>query len=107
MAVSPHGYTDDFGPNVANILKHGTRKIVSKIPAQVRKELREAVKVGVLGHMPKDGLKPEIFFHPDRRNSAKEIRQREADYAVQCIAGVVMNGRLMIEAERGTGSGTA
>lgn len=89
MTVSPAGYTADFGPNVEQILAHGTRKIVGKVPAQVRKELREAVKAGVLCHMPKDGLKPEIFYHPDRRNSAIEIRKREAEYAVSCIAGVV------------------
>ena len=99
--VSPNGYSDDYGPNVAQILSHGTRKVIGKIPAQVRKELREAVKAGVLGHMPKDGLKPEIFFHPARRNSAKEIRQREAEYAIKCIAGVVMNGKLMLEVENG------
>lgn len=97
--ISPAGYTADFGPNVEQILVRGTRKIISKVPAQVRKELRLAVKAGVLGHMPKDGLKPEMFFHPDRKNSAKEIRQREADYAIQCIAGVSMNGKLMLEVE--------
>lgn len=89
MAVTPGGYTDDFGPNVSTILAHGTRKIVGRVPARVRKELRAAVKAGVLRHMPKDGLKPEIFYHPDRRNSAIEIRNREAQYAIDCIAGVV------------------
>lgn len=89
MAVSPGGYTDDFGPNVSQILVHGTRKIIGRVPARVRAELRAAVAAGVLKHMPKDGLKPEIFYHPDRRNSALEIRRREAEYAVECIAGVV------------------
>lgn len=88
MAVSPNGYTDDFGPNVANILAHGSRTIRSKVPAQVRRDLRAAVKAGVLGHMPKDGLKPEIFYHPVHRASAVAIREREAMYSIQCIAGV-------------------
>lgn len=87
--VSPNGYSDAYGPNVANILKHGTRKIVGRVPASVRKELRAAVAAGVLLHMPKDGLKPEIFYHPQRRANAVAIRQREADYAIQCIKGVV------------------
>jgi hypothetical protein len=87
--VSPGGYSDDYGPNVSQILVQGTRKVTAKVPARVRKELREAVKAGVLGHMPRDGLKPEIYFHPDRRNSANEIRRREAEYALSCIAGVV------------------
>lgn len=89
MAISPNGYTDDFGPNVANILKHGSRTIRGKVPAQVRKELRAAVKAGVLCHMPKDGLKPEIFFRPGCRTSANDIREREALYAVKCISGVI------------------
>lgn len=89
MTISPNGYTDDFGPNVANILKHGSRVIRGPIPARVRKDLREAVKAGVLGHLAKDGLKPEMFFHPYHRNSAVEQRQREVDYAVSCIAKVV------------------
>lgn len=80
-------YTDDYGRNVANILAGGSRTIIGKVPAQVRKELRAAVKDGILGHLPKDGLKPEIFFHPLHRASAIDVRQRHADYSVQCIAG--------------------
>ncbi len=89
MAISPNGYTDDYGPNVANILVHGSRKIVGRIPAQVRAQLRSAVKDGVLGHVAKDGLLPEMFFHPAHKNSAMEVRQREAAYAVDCIASVM------------------
>lgn len=89
MAISPNGYTDDYGPNVAQILSHGTRKIVGKVPSSVRADLRSAVKAGVLGHMPKDGLKPEIFYHPQHRASAVMIRERDAEYAVACIAKCV------------------
>ncbi len=89
MAVSAHGYTDDYGPNVANILIGGSRVIHGRVPAQVRAQLRSAVKAGVLGHLPKDGLKPEIFFHPSHRNGAIERQKREAAYAVSCIAGVI------------------
>lgn len=89
MAVSAHGYTDDYGPNVANILIGGTRVIRGKIPAQVRNQLRAAVKDGVLGHLRKDGLKPEIFFHPAHKNGAIERQKREAAYAIDCIASVM------------------
>ena len=44
---------------------------------------------GVLGHLKKDGLKPEIFYHPDHRNGAIDRQKREAEYAVRCIAGVM------------------
>lgn len=97
MAVSPNGYTDDFGPNVSNILAGGTRVIRGRVPLQVRKELRAAVKAGVLCHMPKEGLKPEIFFHPGRRVSANDIREREALYAVQCISGVIASPAHVLE----------
>lgn len=89
MAISPNGYTDDFGPNVANILCGGSRVIRGKVPAQVLAELRAAVKSGVLGRLPKDGLKPEIYFHPSRKNLAIEIQTRYALVDIANIAKVV------------------
>lgn len=87
--VSPNGYSDDYGPNVSKILTQGSRVIHGRIPAQVRAELRLAVKDGVLGHLPKDGLKPEIFFHPAHKNGAKERQVREAGYSIDCISKVM------------------
>lgn len=91
-------YTDKFGPNVQNILCQGTRVIRGRIPAQVRAELRAAVKAGALGHLKKDGLKPEIFFHPDHLHGARERQKREAEYSVGCIAKVVLGGAEKAEA---------
>jgi hypothetical protein len=88
--VSPGGYTDDYGRNVAQILASGTRVINGRVPAQVRAELRKAVKAGVLGHLKKDGLKPEIYFHPDHKNGAIEMQTRHALYSVKCIASVIV-----------------
>jgi hypothetical protein len=82
-------YTDEFGPNVQNILIQSTRVIRGTIPQQVRRELMTAVKAGALGRLKKDGLKPEIFFHPDHKNGAIERQQREAEYSVKCIASVI------------------
>lgn len=87
--VSAHGYSDSYGRNVANILAQGTRVIGGRIPAEVRKELQAAVRDGVLGHLKKDGLKPEIFFHPSHKNGAIERQQREAAYSIGCIAKVM------------------
>jgi hypothetical protein len=87
--VSPHGYTDDYGPNVAQILAQATRVIRGPIPAEVRKQLRAAVRDGVLGHLKRDGLKPEVFFHPSHKNGAIERQKREAEYAIGCIAKVM------------------
>jgi len=82
-------YTDQYGPNVQNILTRATRVIRGKVPAQVRAELRAAVKAGVLGHLPKDGLKPEVFYHPDHKHGAIELQRCEAEYAIGCIASVM------------------
>lgn len=102
--ISPHGYTDDFGPNVSAILVGGTRVIRCRVPAQVRKELNAAVKAGVLGRLPKNGLKPEIFFHPDHKNGAVDRQKREASYSIQCISSVIASPthvRAGIEAQGG------
>ncbi len=80
---------ETYGPNVTDILCRGSRVITARIPAQVRAQLRAAVKAGVLGHLPKDGLKPEIFFNPDHRHGAIERQKREAEYAIQCVASVI------------------
>ncbi|HEY8343347.1 MAG TPA: hypothetical protein VIK75_10215 [Calditerricola sp.] len=82
-------YTAEFGPNVESILAQGTRVVRGRIPRQVRNELMTAVKAGVLGRLKKDGLKPEIFFHPDHKNGAIERQRREAEYAIGCIAKVI------------------
>jgi hypothetical protein len=89
MGQMSNRYTDAYGPNVQQILLQATRVIRGKIPAQVRKELREAVKAGALGHLKRDGLKPEIFFHPDHKHGAIERQKREAEYSVSCIANVM------------------
>lgn len=76
-------------PNVENIRKHATRVIRGRIPLQVRKNLMAAVRNGELGRLPKKGLKPEIFFHPDHRNGAIERQNREAEYGIAQIAKVM------------------
>lgn len=90
--VSPGGYSDAYGPNVAQILAQGSRIIRGRVPASVRAELRAAVRDGVLGRLPKDGLKPEIFFHPDHKNGAIEQQRAHAMYAIDCIKTVVAHG---------------
>lgn len=82
-------YTAEYGPNVEQVLIQATRVVRGKIPAQIRKELMKAVKAKVLGRLKKDGLKPEIFFHPDHKNGAIERQKNEAEYAIGCISKVM------------------
>lgn len=87
--------TDDLhltAPNTELIRKHATRVVRGRVPAAVRRELMNSVKTGLLGHLKKDGLKPEVFFHPDHANGARELQNREAAYAARNIASVMVSG---------------
>lgn len=87
------GNYDDQTRNVQLIMSKGFRLIGGPIPAQVRKELRAAVKSGVLGHIKKDGLLPEVFFHNVHPHcyTAVDARKREAVDAVKAIARVMVS----------------
>lgn len=61
----------------ANVLKVRMQRVevvTGSIPREVRKALNIAVKNGELGHMKKDGLTPEVYYHPDFEYLAKEER---------------------------------
>ena len=73
--------------NVEMIRNEGVR-IVKKIPLEVRRELRAGVCVGELGHLKKDGLLPEVYFHPDKQKEAMEIRQKSAMRSIEAIRKV-------------------
>ena len=80
------------GPSSANAMRirSGATKVIrGRMPAAVRKELLDAVKKGALGRLPKKGLLPEVFYHPDHLHGAKDRQRKEAEYAAKCIAGVV------------------
>jgi hypothetical protein len=85
--MTPH--EESFGPNVTAILAGASRVVRGRIPAQVRRELAAAVKAGVLGRLPKQGLKPEVFYHPDHKHGAVARQKQEAAYSVACIARVM------------------
>lgn len=65
------------------------RIVRGRIPAQVRRALLEAVGSGDLGHLKRDGLKPEAFFHPAFRAKALALQTAQALDAIKGIAAVV------------------
>lgn len=71
--------TDDA--NVQLVLQERFR-VVHKLPASVRKALNAAVKDGRLGHMKKDGVKPEVYYHPTFKYLAIEERNKHV-YALK------------------------
>jgi hypothetical protein len=50
--------------NVQKVKMSRVQLVTTRLPAQVRKALNAAVKRGELGHIKKDGHKPEAYFHP-------------------------------------------
>lgn len=63
--------------NVLIVQMMGVRVISNRLPADVRKALNAAVKAGELGHIKKEGLKPEVYHHKNARAKALAIRERE------------------------------
>lgn len=75
--------------NTSLIRKGGSRLVNAPMPLQVRDELKAAVRLGLLGHLKKSHLKPEVFFHPDSKNEAVRRQNEEAAYAISNIAKVL------------------
>jgi hypothetical protein len=73
--------------NVYMVQLEGVR-IVGKMPAQVRKDLNQAVKNGELGHIKRKGLRPEAYHHKNARANALEAIDREFNRAVSALRGV-------------------
>ena len=63
-------------------------RIVTKLDRATRQALNNAVKIGELGHIKKDGLKPEVYHHKNSRGRAIEIRNKIALESVEKIKSV-------------------
>jgi hypothetical protein len=62
--------------NVYMVQLQGVRIVSNSMPKAVRASLNLAVKEGRLGHVKKDGLKPEAYFHVNSKFRALEERDR-------------------------------
>ncbi|HBO2015822.1 TPA: hypothetical protein L4G30_005058 [Pseudomonas aeruginosa] len=68
--------------NVQMVRNDRFRVVINSLPADVRKALNAAVKTGELGHMKKEGHKPECYYHPTFKYLAVEARnKREREIA--------------------------
>lgn len=63
-------------------------RVVHKLPASVRKALNAAVKNGQLGHMKKDGIKPEVYYHPNFEYLAIEERNKHVRAAERALKAI-------------------
>ena len=50
--------------NIEKVRMQRVELVINRLPANVRKVYNMAVKAGKLGHMKKDGHKPEAYYHP-------------------------------------------
>ena len=76
--------------NVEMVRARRVLLVTSRIPADVRKALNDAVKRGYLGHSKKEGRKPEAYFHPTFDYLAKAERnehERSVARALLAICG--------------------
>lgn len=74
--------------NAEMILCRRVYLVFSRLPRSVRNAYNAAVKVGILGHVKKDGLKPEAYYHPKFEYLVPGMRNEEARRAIAAIAKV-------------------
>lgn len=86
-AVEKGEWTDDINILVIRIM--GVRLIQAPIPREIRKTLNRAVREGKLGRISRDGLKPEVYHHPNARTRAREEQNKVALEAIEKIRLVV------------------
>jgi hypothetical protein len=80
--------------NVKKILMQRVLLVTGRIPAGVRKALNEATKRGELGHMKKDGHKPEAYYNPTFDYLARSERNAHERSVIQAVAGVMTRREL-------------
>lgn len=75
--------------NVEKVKMARVQLVQGRLPAQVRKALNAAVKSGELGHVKKQGKKPEAYFHPTFEHLANSERSRCERETLAALSGVV------------------
>ena len=71
--------------NVEMIKCQRVRLIKSKLHANTRKALNQAVRDGILGHMKKDNYKPECYYFKPFKHMADDARTREHNKAIDSL----------------------
>lgn len=75
--------------NVLMVQIESVHIVRGRIPSEVRAALNAAVKSGDLGHLKKEGFKPEAFFHKNARANAITERNRIALEKNNAIKGII------------------
>ena len=72
--------------NIEIVRMMGVRIVSGMLDRRTRTALMAGVRDGRLGHLKKDGMKPEAFFHPNSETNAKDERARISRSGIQAIA---------------------
>lgn len=80
--------SEQITPNVRLIINQKYRQIQNKIPMKVRKELNQAVKNGILGHIKKDGLCLECYYFINCKDEAINAVYNRVEEGLKNIAKV-------------------
>lgn len=75
--------------NVEKVRIQRVLLVTSRIPASARKALNDAVKNGRLGHVKKDGYKPEAYYHPSFDYLVPGERNKHAEETLRAAARVM------------------
>jgi hypothetical protein len=60
-------------------------RLITHLSNEIRKYLNDGVKAGMLGHLRKDGLKPEAYYHPNFKHLAIGARNKIANAKMDVI----------------------
>lgn len=68
-------------------------RVARKLSREIRQALNAAVKTGTLGHLKRDGLKPEVYYHPDFQYMAIEVRNQAVSRTISALQAVCIGER--------------
>lgn len=73
----------------ANVLHVRSERVtvVAHLRREVRSALNKAVKAGKLGRLPKKGLFPEVYYHPNFWKDAIATRKKIGKAKAKCLNG--------------------
>jgi hypothetical protein len=75
--------------NVERVKMMRVHLVTCRLPQQVRTALNAAVKRGELGHVKKDGNKPEAYYHPTFQYLVAGERNEHEQNVLKALASVL------------------
>lgn len=74
--------------NVEKIRMQRVLIVKNSLPKHLRIVLNKAVEDGTLGHMKKEGRKPEVYYHPNFKHLATQERSKHEQEILNVLKSV-------------------